>query len=203
MTTGLDVFATALGATFIAELGDKTQLAILLLAERHCPLPLFIAASLAMAASVVLAATLGAVAGATLGGPWLTLVAGLIFVAFGMLGLRDVLRASRTQQTDEPEVPQNHKSLIGLVFAVVFIAELGDKTQVATALFASQGSPLWAALGSLTALIASTALAVLLGRVLAKMSARARLIVRLVGALVFVVVGVVQLVEGLVGLGAI
>ncbi|HRE92539.1 MAG TPA: TMEM165/GDT1 family protein, partial [Myxococcota bacterium] len=62
MSSGLDVFATALGATFIAELGDKTQLAILLLAERHRPLPLFIAASLAMTASVVLAATLGAVA---------------------------------------------------------------------------------------------------------------------------------------------
>ncbi|HRE91732.1 MAG TPA: TMEM165/GDT1 family protein, partial [Myxococcota bacterium] len=70
------------------------------------------------------------------------------------------------------------------------------------ALFASQGSPVWAALGSLTALVASTALAVLLGQVLARMSARARLVVRLVGALVFVVVGVVQLVDGIGGLGA-
>lgn len=203
MSSGLDVFATALGATFIAELGDKTQLAILLLAERHRPLPLFIAASLAMTASVVLAATLGAVAGAALGGPWLTLVAGLIFIAFGVLGLRDVIRASRGPENEEPEVPSTHKSLIGLVFAVVFIAELGDKTQVATALFASQGSPVWAALGSLTALVASTALAVLLGQVLARMSARARLVVRLVGALVFVVVGVVQLVDGIGGLGAL
>lgn len=203
MTTDLDLFATALGATFIAELGDKTQLAILLLAERHRPLPLFFAASLALGASVLLAATLGAVAGAALGGPWLTIVAGLIFVAFGALGLRDVLRDSRATQSDEPEAEPRHRSLLAVVFAVVFIAELGDKTQVATALFASQGSPVWAALGSLTALVASTALAVLLGQVLARMSARARLVVRLLGALVFIAVGVVQLVDGLLGLGAL
>ena len=51
------------------------------------------------------------------------------------------------------------------IFAVVFIAELGDKTQLATLLFASDRSlpPLQVFLAAASALVVSTALAVLVG----------------------------------------
>ena len=53
------------------------------------------------------------------------------------------------------------------IFCVVFLAELGDKTQLATLLFASNGDhgPLKVFLAAAAALIASTALAVALGAV--------------------------------------
>lgn len=194
--TGLDVFATALGATFIAELGDKTQLAVLFLAQQHRAWPLFFAASLAMTASVVLAASLGAAAGFAIGGPWLTLLAGLIFLVFGTLGLIEFWR-HRSQPSEEVASPPSTRNLIAVVFAVVFVAELGDKTQIATALFASQGEPLWAAFGSLMALVLSTGMAVVLGGLLARMSERAKSTVRLIGALTFCAVGTYQVVVGL------
>lgn len=54
------------------------------------------------------------------------------------------------------------------VFIAVFLAELGDKTQIATALFAAEGErPPWLVfLASASALVASSALATLFGGVL-------------------------------------
>ncbi len=52
-----------------------------------------------------------------------------------------------------------------IIFTTVFLAELGDKTQLATILFAAerQSSPLLVFLAAAAALVCSTALAVALG----------------------------------------
>lgn len=59
---------------------------------------------------------------------------------------------------------------IATIFAAVFIAELGDKTQLATLLFASKGEhhPLAVFLAAAAALVLSTAVAVAMGTVGAK-----------------------------------
>jgi putative Ca2+/H+ antiporter (TMEM165/GDT1 family) len=54
-------------------------------------------------------------------------------------------------------------------FSLVFIAELGDKTQLAVMLLAAQDKPLWGVfLGSATALVLSSLFAVILGSILAR-----------------------------------
>ena len=58
-----------------------------------------------------------------------------------------------------------------IVFGTVFLAELGDKTQFATILFASKESmgALWVFVGASLALILSTGLAVVVGNTLSSL----------------------------------
>lgn len=78
--------------------------------------------------------------------------------------------------------------LIATTFGTVFLAELGDKTQLATLTFASAGSSRWAVfLGSAGALVASSAMAVLAGEAMTRVVSPNTL-QRLAG-IAFVVIG--------------
>lgn len=81
------IFATV----FLAELGDKTQLATLLFAtgKAHHPLSVFVAASLALIATTAIAVALGSMAERYLALVPLKLIAGIGFIAIGALTLRD------------------------------------------------------------------------------------------------------------------
>jgi putative Ca2+/H+ antiporter (TMEM165/GDT1 family) len=79
-------------------------------------------------------------------------------------------------------------------FGLIFVAELGDKTQLATLSVASSGGSRWPIfIGSALALVTSSALAVLLGESFARVFPPA-LLRRLAGA-AFVVMGIVILVR--------
>jgi putative Ca2+/H+ antiporter (TMEM165/GDT1 family) len=84
---------------------------------------------------------------------------------------------------------------IASIFVAVFIAELGDKTQLATLLFASEGehSPLTIFFAAAGALVLSTALAVLIGTMGAKYLETVPL--KLISGLGFVAIGVWTLAE--------
>jgi putative Ca2+/H+ antiporter (TMEM165/GDT1 family) len=83
------------GAVFLAELGDKTQLATLLFASdsKHSPVLVFIAAAGALCLSTALAAFIGSTGAAYLTRIPLKLIAGLGFLALGVWTLVDYWRA--------------------------------------------------------------------------------------------------------------
>ncbi|HEY7688145.1 MAG TPA: TMEM165/GDT1 family protein [Dongiaceae bacterium] len=83
------------GAVFMAELGDKTQLATLLFAAegKHNPALVFIAAAAALCLSTALAVVIGSTGAAYLTRVPLKLIAGLGFVALGIWTLVDYWRA--------------------------------------------------------------------------------------------------------------
>jgi putative Ca2+/H+ antiporter (TMEM165/GDT1 family) len=79
--------------------------------------------------------------------------------------------------------------LIATTFITVFLAELGDKTQLATVSFAASGSSRVAVfIGSAAALVCSSAIAVALGEGLTKLVAP-KVLMRIAGGLFFVVGG--------------
>lgn len=88
----LSIFA----AVFVAELGDKTQLATLLFATggKHSPVGVFAAAALALCLSTAIAVLLGTVGARYLQGVPLKLIAGIGFIAIGIWTLADYLRAT-------------------------------------------------------------------------------------------------------------
>ena len=84
------VFATAFGAIFLAEMGDKTQLAAMTMAaESKRPLTVFVAASLALACVSALGVIVGGTLGHYLPLEWIRRVAALGFIAIGALILLD------------------------------------------------------------------------------------------------------------------
>lgn len=85
--------------------------------------------------------------------------------------------------------------IFGTTLVTIFLAELGDKTQLATLSFASGGSSRWEVfLGASLALIATTALAVLVGESLGR-ALPASVLKRVAGAL-FVLLGLLFLFSG-------
>lgn len=74
------------GLLFLAELGDKTQLAVFALAARHrAPWPVFLGAALALSLVSLLGAFLGGIIGCYLPAKYVQLGAGLLFVGVGLV----------------------------------------------------------------------------------------------------------------------
>jgi putative Ca2+/H+ antiporter (TMEM165/GDT1 family) len=80
------VFLTVFGTTFLAELGDKTQLATLLFASRDAAAlwTIFFAASAALVLTSAIGVAAGAVVSEYLNPKYLSYVAGAGFIAIGV-----------------------------------------------------------------------------------------------------------------------
>lgn len=150
--------STAFGLVALAELGDKTQLVCMTLAARHQPAPVLIGAVSAFAALNLLAVLFGASIAAWLP-EWVTAAAvAVLFAVFGWKAWRDA-------ETETIEVVEKSgRSVLLSAFALIFLAELGDKTQLTVAgLAGSQAAlPVW--IGGTLGLAAISALGVLAGR---------------------------------------
>ena len=182
----MEAFLISTGIVALAEMGDKTQLLSLLLAARFKrPLPIILG---------ILVATLFNHAGAGALGTWLTewlgpevmrWILGLGFLAMaGWMLIPDKL--------DEDENPRGHFGVFGTTLVAFFLAEMGDKTQIATVMLAAQYQA-WAPV------VAGTTLGMMLAnvpvvwfgdRITRKVPIRA---VHVVSALIFLALGVAAL----------
>lgn len=183
----------AFGLVALAELGDKSMLLAVAFAARHRASAVLAGVAVAAAVMLGVAVGLGAAAGAALPTRWITLAGGLLFVTFGVLTLRDTLRGPDDADEDGAGEVRGRSVLLGVALASL-VAEFGDKTMLATATLAASRSPLatWvgAAAGMWTASATAVALTRLVGRRVPQRT------VRLVAAALFLVVGVVLVIEG-------
>ena len=86
----LRVFLTTLGIIFLAEMGDKTQLAAMTMgAQTKKPWAVFLGASIALAAVSALGVLVGSVIGNYVPLEWVKRVAALAFIVIGVLMLMD------------------------------------------------------------------------------------------------------------------
>jgi putative Ca2+/H+ antiporter (TMEM165/GDT1 family) len=167
----------------IAELGDKTQIAIFLLSTKtkeHLKL-----------LSGIILAFLIADGVAVLAGDYITrivplsyikILSGIIFILFGVLTLRSA------RQEKEPDLKKPFYS----GFVVIFISELGDKTQIASGVFATRYNPLLVLIGIMISLTLLSIMAIYLGRFIStKVNEK---ILSKIGGIVFILIGVAFLV---------
>lgn len=144
----------------LAELGDKSQLVCMTLAARHRRWPVLLGASLAFALLNVLAVVFGAGMAAWIPDHFVAAAVALLFLGFGIHALR-----GSKEEAEECLVPAPGQGIFVATLVLIFLAELGDKTQIAVAGLAGALPPLLVWLGATAALVFVSAIGVWVGGV--------------------------------------
>lgn len=183
---------TAFGVVFVAELGDKSQLLALALAARHRAWVVLAGIAGAAATMLGLAVVVGAVVGTALPQRPLQLVAGLLFIGFGLWTLRD------EDHDDEAEADAaSDRGALLTTYVSFLAAEFGDKTMLATVALATTRGAFGTWVGATLGMTAASGLAILVGN-----QARERLperLVRYVAAAAFILLGALLLLDAASG----
>ena len=186
----MESLLAALGLVFIAELGDKTQLVALGFGARHRLAPVITGVVIAYMATNLLSVVVGGLLGATLPTRAIGLGGGVLFLGFAAWTLWN-----DDDEEDEEGATTGHRSIVLSVATAMFIAELGDKTMLATATLAAQGNPVLVWIGATIGIVLAGTLGVLLGRVFgARLPERAT---RIGSAVLFAVFGLALIVTNL------
>lgn len=149
---------------FIAELGDKTQLVAMMFALRYRWWVVLSAITVATTAVHVLSVAIGHYLGAALPTHLLGLIAGAMFIFFGLWTLRgDSLTDEETSRAAKATAPA-----FFVVTSAFVLAELGDKTMLATVTLAADNDWLGVWIGSTLGMVAADGLAILVGAVAGK-----------------------------------
>ena len=189
----LSAFFVSFAVIFVAELGDKSQLMALAFATRYRTVPVLIGITLATAIVHAVSVGVGAALGATIPTTPITIVAGIAFVVFGAW----TLRGDKLTEDDERRAAgQSNRSTFLTVGSVFFLAEVGDKTMLATITHATREGLFGTWLGSTVGMVIADALAIVVGRVLgSRLPERA---VKIGASAAFFTFGALLLVEAIV-----
>ncbi len=155
----LPLFCSTFALIFVAEFPDKTAIAALVLATRNNPWAVFIGSALAFLIQSMVAVLFGSLFG--------LLPAHVIHIASGILFLVFAVMMWTRREKEESEKPKESLSFARVVwtsFMVIFIAEWGDLTQLASAtLVAKTHQTFTIFLASTLSLWAATAVAISIG----------------------------------------
>jgi len=182
----MDAFLVSTGIVALAEIGDKTQLlAFILAAKFRKPVPIILGILIATLANHAVAGALGAWITALFAPEALRWILGISFLAMALWTLIP-------DKFDESDAKLAHTGVFMATLIAFFLAEMGDKTQVATvALAASYNALVPVVLGTTLGMMIANVPAVLLGnRIAHKLPVRA---VHAVAALIFAALGVAVL----------
>ncbi|UCV02824.1 TMEM165/GDT1 family protein [Dechloromonas denitrificans] len=162
-SAALGAWLSSAGTTFLlialAEFGDKSQLVCMTLAARHRGLPVILGAVAAFAFLNALAVLFGAAVAAWLPEWVVTVAVAVLFTVFGISALR-----YRDEDEDEDVEEKPGHGVFATTFLLIFLAEFGDKTQIAVAGLGStsEANAVWT--GATLALACTSILGVLAGR---------------------------------------
>jgi Ca2+/H+ antiporter, TMEM165/GDT1 family len=152
--------AVSFAVIFVAELGDKSQLMALTFAARYRASTVLVGITLATAVVHLVSVAVGSWLGAALPTGWIALAAGLAFLGFGAW----TLRGDRLSKDEKAKAKRGGRSAMWAVAVAFFLAELGDKTMLATITLATQHGWFGTWIGSTIGMVAADALAILVGR---------------------------------------
>jgi putative Ca2+/H+ antiporter (TMEM165/GDT1 family) len=187
----MDAFLLSFGVIFVAELGDKSQLMALAFATRFPAVSVLVAITIATALVHLGSVALGVTVAAVLPTKVVSIVAGLAFLGFAVWTLRGDVLGGADEERSRRDAARSVVVTVGTAF---FLAELGDKTMLATVTLATHEEALGTWLGSTAGMVAADAIAIGVGKVLgANLPERA---IRIGAAVAFVVFGLILIWQG-------
>ncbi len=183
----MEAFLVSTSIVALAEMGDKTQLLALVLAARfRKPWPIVLGIFVATVLNHALAGAAGAWVTTVLGPQVLRWVLGVSFIAMAVW----MLIPDKLEDGETGAAPR--WGVFGTTVVAFFLAEMGDKTQIATVMLAAQYSAwVWVVVGTTLGMMLANAPVVWLGeRITRRVPLRT---VHGVSALIFLVLGVLAL----------
>jgi putative Ca2+/H+ antiporter (TMEM165/GDT1 family) len=189
----MDALLLSFGVIFVAELGDKSQLMAMTFAARYRFWPVLAGIAVATAALQLISVVVGGLIGASLPRDVISVVAGVAFLGFGLWTLM-----GDDDEEDEAQAAQAGRSAFLTVATAFFLAELGDKTMLATVTLATTEGWLGTWIGATLGMVAADVLAIGVGRLLGKNLPRR--VLRIGAAVLFFLFGAWLIVEGVRGL---
>jgi putative Ca2+/H+ antiporter (TMEM165/GDT1 family) len=187
----VEAFLLSTGVIFLAELGDKSQLMAMTFATKFRARTVLLGITVATALVHLASVLLGNAVGGALPTGAISVVAGIAFLGFAAWTLRgDTLTAEERSKARNAT-----GSALFAVGAAFFLAELGDKTMLATITLAADHGLFGTWVGSTLGMVAADALAILLGLWLGRQLPEK--VVKYGAAAAFVIFGVLLIAQGL------
>ena len=187
----MHAFLLSFGIIFVAELGDKSQLMAMTFAARYRAITILIAITAATALVHLFSVVVGAALGAALPTDAISIAGGIAFLGFAAW----TLRGDSLDDDDTERAARSDRSVLLTVGLAFFLAELGDKTMLATITLATDHGLFGTWLGSTLGMVAADGLAIIVGQQLgARLPERT---VKIGAAAIFFVFGILLIVEGL------
>ena len=187
----MEAFLLSFGVIFLAELGDKSQLMAMAFATRYRPLTVLAAVTVATLLVHAGSVIVGSVFALALPRDLISVVAGIAFLVFAAW----TIRGDELGEDDASRAARGGRWALLTIGTAFFLAELGDKTMLATITLATTNEPIGTWLGSTAGMVAADALAIGVGAVLgSRLPERA---IKIFAAVAFVVFGVILIAEGL------
>jgi Ca2+/H+ antiporter, TMEM165/GDT1 family len=191
----LEAFLISFGIIFVAELGDKSQLMALAFASRYKPMTVLLAVTIATLIVHAGSVLLGSMFALALPTSAIQVVAGLAFFGFAAW----TLRGDTLGEADEGRAARKGRWALLTIGTAFFLAELGDKTMLATVTLATTQEPIGTWLGSTAGMVAADAIAIAIGAFFGTRLPERTIALFAAGA--FVLFGAILIAEGLGLLG--
>lgn len=188
----MEAMLAAFTMVFLAEMGDKTQLLVMGLAMKFPWQKVMAGVVLATIGNHLLAGIIGVACGSFLKGQTIAIASSVLFIAFGLYSLKEAFAGGEEEEEEEADISAEHP--IKTVALAFFLAEMGDKTQFATAALAAKyGNLAWILCGTTAAMALADGLGILVGTALTRVLPKER--IDLISAVVFIAFGAFGLYE--------
>lgn len=181
----MEAMLAAFTLVFLAEMGDKTQLLVMGLSMQFPWQKVMAGVVLATIGNHLLAGIIGVLCGSFIEGRTVSIAASLLFIGFGIYALKEAITGEKEA---EEEINVSARHPVKTVAIAFFLAEMGDKTQFATAALAAKYDSLaWIICGTTMAMALADGLGIMVGTVLTEFLPKER--INYISAITFIAFG--------------